>query len=141
MGPARVQVSRLFINDEDLLSRFAAAPLQDGVFSLEMWDRIYETLLRLRANTIIPGTFTFPDERMQVLAARRGLFNSQHHICVVGLNTFQWPPDKMPYSYLTIPAPWNRHADVRRCLEDRDGLDGRLSRPARPRVSGPMIPR
>ena len=102
-GPPCFKYRGWFINDEDLLGRFSPAPLRDGVFSLEMWDRIYETLLRLRANTVIPGTFTFPDERMQVLAAKRGLVNSQHHICVVGLNTFQWP-DEFPYSYRTYPG-------------------------------------
>ena len=121
-GPPRFKYRGWFINDEDLLSRFAPAPLQDGVFSLEMWDRIYETLLRLRANTIVPGTFTFPDERMQVLAARRGLINSQHHICVVGLNTFQWPAE-FPYSYLTHPGTleqaWQVCVDA---MKDREAV-------------------
>lgn len=102
-GPPTFKYRGWFINDEDLLGRFAPAPLGDGVFSLEMWDRIYETLLRLRANTIVPGTFTFPDERMQVLGEKRGLVNSQHHICVVGLNTFQWPKE-LPYSYRAHPG-------------------------------------
>ena len=132
-GPPRFKYRGWFINDEDLLSHFAPAPLQDGVFSLDMWDRIYETLLRLRANTIVPGTFTFPDERMQVLAARRGLINSQHHICVVGLNTFQWPAE-FPYSYLTHPGTleqaWQVCVDA---LKDREtvwtvGFRGRHDR-------------
>ena len=121
-GPPCFKYRGWFINDEDLLGRFAPAPLRDGVFSLEMWDRIYETLLRLRANTVIPGTFTFPDERMQVLAAKRGLVNSQHHICVVGLNTFQWP-NEFPYSYRTYPGildeAWQLCVDA---LKDREAV-------------------
>lgn len=132
-GPPTFKYRGWFINDEDLLARFAPDPLEEGIFSLEMWDRIYETLLRLRANTVIPGTFTFPDERMQVLASKRGLINSQHHICVVGLNTFQWP-DEIPYSYLSHPdvleRMWRRCIDA---MKDREvvwsvGLRGKHDR-------------
>ena len=62
-----------FINDEDLLNRFSPDPLRENPFSLEMLDRICETLLRCRGNMIVPGTFNFPDERAWELASRRGL--------------------------------------------------------------------
>jgi Glycosyl hydrolase family 115 len=101
-GPPSFKYRGWFINDEDLLFRFAPDPMRENIFSLQMWDRIYETMLRLRGNTFIPGTFTFTDERCQVLAHKRGLINSQHHISVVGLNTFQWP-DGIPYSYHKHP--------------------------------------
>ncbi len=87
-----------FINDEDLLSGFAPDPLRENVFSLEMFDRIYETILRLRGNMVVPSTFPFPDERCQELAARRGLILNMHHILVLGLNTYRWPND-VPFSY------------------------------------------
>jgi hypothetical protein len=93
-----------FINDEDLLSRYSPDPLRENVFSLEMLDRICETLLRLRGNMIVPATFAFPDERCNELAARRGLVLNMHHILVLGLNTFQWPKD-VPFSY-------NRHPEI-----------------------------
>ncbi len=80
-----------FINDEDLLAGISPDPLREGVFSLEMLDHICETLLRLRGNMIVPGTFNFPDERCWELASRRGLALNMHHIQVVGLNTFRWP--------------------------------------------------
>lgn len=87
-----------FINDEDLLNGFAPDPIGENVFSLQMYDKIYETLLRLKGNMIVPATFPFPDERCQELAARRGLVLNMHHILVLGLNTYRWPKD-VPFSY------------------------------------------
>ena len=40
------------------------------IISLETHDRIYETLLRLRGNMVVPATFAFPDEQSFQLAAR-----------------------------------------------------------------------
>lgn len=97
-----------FINDEDLLSRFAPDPLRENIFSLEMWDRVYETLLRLRGNMVVPGTFNLPDERCQELAARRGLILNMHHINVLGLVTFRWPED-VPFSYSKHPEIMERY--------------------------------
>jgi hypothetical protein len=101
-GPPTFRYRGWFINDEDLLNVFAKDALQENIFSLEMLDRICETLLRLRGNMIVPGTFNFPDERCHELAARRGLAINMHHILVVGLNTFQWPRD-VPFSYSKHP--------------------------------------
>ena len=80
-----------FINDEDLLAGFAPDPLRENVYSLDMLDHICETLLRLRGNMIVPGTFQFPDEKSWSVASRRGLVLNMHHIQIVGLNTFRWP--------------------------------------------------
>lgn len=91
-----------FINDEDLLNGFSPDPLRENVFSLEMYDKIYETLLRLRGNMIVPATFPFPDERCQELAARRGLILNMHHILVLGLNTYRWP-NEVPFSFSKHP--------------------------------------
>ncbi|MDR3183478.1 MAG: glycosyl hydrolase 115 family protein [Planctomycetaceae bacterium] len=91
-----------FINDEDLLSIFAADPLRENVFSLTMYDKIYETILRLKGNMIAPATFPFPDERCQELAARRGLVINMHHILVLGLNTYRYPKN-VPFSHNNHP--------------------------------------
>ncbi len=91
-----------FINDEDILSRHSPDPLKENVFSLEKFDKIYETLLRLRGNMVVPATFPFPDERCQELAARRGLILNMHHILVLGLNTYRWPDD-VPFSFKKHP--------------------------------------
>ena len=97
-----------FINDEDLLGGYAPDPLRENVFSLEMLDRICETILRLRGNMIVPGTFNFPDERCWELASRRGLVLNMHHILVVGLNTYRWPKD-VPFSYSKHPDIMERY--------------------------------
>ncbi len=51
---------------------------------------------------IVPGTFLFPDEPQVVAAGERGLIITQHHIEVVGLNTYRWP-EELPYSFLSRP--------------------------------------
>lgn len=107
-GPPTFKHRGWFINDEDLLAGFAPDPLRENVFSLEMYDRIYETLLRLRGNMIVPATFSFPDEKCQELAARRGLILNMHHILVLGLNTFRWPKD-VPFSYSKHPEVMERY--------------------------------
>ncbi len=88
-----------FINDEDLLSGWKPSPA--GI-SLEAWDHVFEALLRLRGNMIVPGTFIFPDEPQVRAASARGLIITQHHIEVLGTNTWRWPDDQ-PYSFAQHP--------------------------------------
>ncbi|HBO44372.1 MAG TPA: hypothetical protein DD670_10655, partial [Planctomycetaceae bacterium] len=107
-GPPTFKYRGFFINDEDLLNWFSPDPLGENVFSLAMWDRVYELVLRLRGNTVIPGTFPFPDERSGELASRRGLVNSQHHILVAGLNTYHYPK-REEYSYTEHPDVLEKH--------------------------------
>ena len=119
-GPPTFKYRGWFINDEDLLGGFAPDPLRENVFSLDMYNRIYETLLRLRGNMIAPGTFTFPDERCQELAQRRGLVLNMHHILVVGLNTYRWPKD-VPYSYSKHPEIMERY--WQKCIDAFKGRE------------------
>ena len=119
-GPPTFKYRGWFINDEDLLGGFAPDPLRENVFSLEMYDRICETLLRLRGNMIVPGTFAFPDERCQELAARRGLVLNMHHILVVGLNTYRWPKD-VPFSYGKHPELMERYWQT--CIDAFQGRE------------------
>ena len=119
-GPPTFRYRGWFINDEDLLAGFAPDPLRENVFSLEMLDRICETLLRLRGNMIVPATFNFPDERNWEVAARRGLALNMHHILVVGLNTYRWPA--------SVPFSYNRHPDImerywRDCIDAFRGFE------------------
>ncbi len=113
-GPPTFQYRGWFINDEDLCNMFAPDPMRENVFSLELYDRIFETLLRLRGNMAVPATFAFPDEQCQMLAVRRGLALNMHHIQVVGLNTYRWPKD-MPYSYQTRPQVLER--EWQKCVD------------------------
>ena len=81
----------VFLNDEDLSAGFGADPLGDGI-GAESYNRIYEALLRLKANGVISGTANFPDQRGGTsLAAKRGLQLLQHHVTPVGLNVMRWP--------------------------------------------------
>jgi hypothetical protein len=73
-----------------------------------MFEKIYETILRLKGNMVAPATFPFPDERCQELAARRGLVINMHHILVLGLNTYRWP-DSVPFSYNKDPGVMERY--------------------------------
>jgi hypothetical protein len=91
-----------FLNDEDLLTGWQPGNADHTGISLAVWDRVFEALLRLKGNMIVPGTFIFPDEPQVRAASERGLVVSQHHIEVLGLNTWRWPEDK-PYSFVSHP--------------------------------------
>eukprot|EP00164_Ancoracysta_twista_P012158 GFYU01018997.1.p1 GENE.GFYU01018997.1~~GFYU01018997.1.p1 ORF type:complete len:906 (+),score=224.67 GFYU01018997.1:40-2718(+) len=91
-----------FINDEDLIAGFGRDPLANSVFSIDWCDRLYQVLLRLGGNTVILGTAPYPDEESMDLANRRGLYLAEHHITILGANTFQWP-EGLPYSFAVNP--------------------------------------
>jgi hypothetical protein len=100
--PPAFRYRGFFINDEDQLGGFHADPLGEAVFSLEAWDRVFQTVLRLGGNAVIVGTCAFPDERSLDLASRRGLWLAEHHITLLGTNTFQWPKG-LPYNFADNP--------------------------------------
>jgi hypothetical protein len=89
-----------FINDEDLLTEFGTSggprtldyPFYHQVIDYAMADRIFEGLLRLGGNLIIPASFVEilnPAEAELVRrAAARGLYVSQHHVEPMGLSHF-----------------------------------------------------
>ena len=60
--PPAFKYRGVFTNDEDLLGYFRRDPAAKSVFDLRTWDSIYETLLRAKANMIIPGTTPNPDD-------------------------------------------------------------------------------
>jgi hypothetical protein len=92
-----------FINDEDLLTGWSPGAKGEGTgISLEVWDKIYETILRLKGNMVCPGTWIFPDEPQIRLAGKRGLIVSQHHAIPLGMNVARWP-EGVPYSYTSHP--------------------------------------
>jgi hypothetical protein len=79
-----------------------------------MWDRVFELILRLKGNAVIVGTAAYPDERSMELACRRGLYLAEHHITLLGTNTFQWPKG-VPYSFAksreTLEYTWRAVAE------------------------------
>jgi Glycosyl hydrolase family 115 len=92
-----------FVNDEDLLTGWAPGEKKDKTgISLEVWDKIFETILRLKGNIVAPGTWIFSDEPQVRFAARRGLIVTQHHAIPLGLNVARWPKD-VTYNYTTNP--------------------------------------
>ncbi len=92
-----------FINDEDLLTGWVPPKKgeQTGI-ALSTWDMIFETILRLKGNMIVPGTWIFPDDAQVHAAAERGLVVNQHHATPLGVNAARWPKD-VPYNYSTHP--------------------------------------
>jgi hypothetical protein len=101
--PPRFAYRGFFLNDEDLLTGWAPAPRNERTgISLEAWNKIYETILRLKGNMVAPGTWIFPDDAQIQLAARRGLIITQHHAIPLGMNVARWPKD-VPYSYSAHP--------------------------------------
>ncbi len=92
-----------FINDEDLLTGWAPGEKKDHTgISLEVWNKIFETILRLKGNIVAPGTWIFPDDPQINLAGERGLIVTQHHAIPLGLNVARWPKD-VPYNFTTHP--------------------------------------
>ncbi len=92
-----------FINDEDLLTGWAPGRKEDGTgISLDVWTKIFETILRLKGNMVAAGTWIFPDEPQVKLAGKRGLIVTQHHAIPLGLNVARWP-EGVPYSYSQHP--------------------------------------
>jgi len=92
-----------FINDEDLLSGWIPATKSEHTgISLRVWDNIFETILRLKGNMVVPGTWIFPDDAQVHAAAQRGLIINQHHAIPLGVNVARWPKD-VPYNYSTHP--------------------------------------
>ena len=92
-----------FINDEDLLTGWAPGKKGEGTgISLEVWNKVFETILRLKGNMVAPGTWIFSNEPQIKLAGQRGLILTQHHAIPLGLNVARWP-ENVPYSYSSHP--------------------------------------
>ncbi len=92
-----------FTNDEDLLTGWIppAKGEQTGI-SLKTWDMVFETILRLKGNMVVPGTWIFPDDAQVHAAAERGLIINQHHATPLGVNVARWP-EGVPYNFSTHP--------------------------------------
>lgn len=92
-----------FINDEDMLTGWAPGEKKDHTgISLAVWDKIFETILRLKGNMVCPGTWIFPDDPQVKAAGERGLILTQHHAIPLGVNVARWP-ENVPYSYTAHP--------------------------------------
>lgn len=92
-----------FINDEDLLTGWAPGKPQNHTgISLAVWNKICETILRLKGNMIVAGTWPFPNDPQDNVVAERGLYLSQHHAEPLGVNFSRWPAN-VPYNLSADP--------------------------------------
>ncbi len=92
-----------FINDEDLLTGWAPGEGKDHTgISLAVWNKIYETILRLKGNMVVAGSWPFPNDPQDPLIAERGLLLNQHHAEPLGVNFSRWPHD-VPYNFTANP--------------------------------------
>ena len=80
--PARVRYRGWFVNDETLISHWKVERRSDLAFSM-----VFETLLRLGGNLVIPGTGE-NGHRYHDLAADMGLIITHHHAEPLGAKMF-----------------------------------------------------
>lgn len=80
-----------FIDDEGLLAAWAPSRQSAHGVSLDAWDAVFETLLRVGGNLVVPGAYVFPDEPQLALASARGLAIGQHDDAPLGLSRERWP--------------------------------------------------
>jgi len=97
-----------FINDEDQLTGWAPGEHSDhSGIAKPVMDKIFETILRLKGNMVVPGTWTFSSDPQMKWVGERGLILNQHHAIPLGMNVARWPADA-PYNYTTHPEVLQR---------------------------------
>ena len=102
-GPPVFRYRGFFINDEDLLTGWAPGEEKDHTgISLDVWNKICETILRLKGDMVVAGTWPFPNEPQDHLVQERGLLLNQHHAEPLGVNFSRWPHD-VPYNFTSNP--------------------------------------
>lgn len=110
-----------FLNDEDLITGWHLSPERRRLvhyyfhrpIAAEVYEKVFETALRLRCNLIIPGSYidleAECDRKIIEAAQRRGLFVSQHHTQPLGVSAFcyrnYWHDrgQKIEFSYTQHP--------------------------------------
>jgi hypothetical protein len=89
-----------FLNDEDLITGWHLSPERRRLVHYyfhrpiadDVYEKVFETALRLKSNLIIPGSYidleSAVDRKIVDAAVRRGLFVSQHHTQPLGVSAF-----------------------------------------------------
>lgn len=90
-----------FVDDKELLTAWAPSRQSAHGVSLDAWDAVFETLLRVGGNVVVPGAYVFPDEPQLALASARGLAIGQHRDAPLGLSKERWPSQ--------FPISWQRN--------------------------------
>lgn len=94
----------LFINDEDLLANAFPDHLLKAAIDNRAYEEYYETILRLKGNTVLPATNPFPDADVYALCAARGLVCTHHHYDLLGADVFSWPLQGQDWDYRRDPG-------------------------------------
>lgn len=90
-NPFYIKYRGWFINDEVLL-----LGLNEKSPELNVWEKVFETLLRLGGNMVIPGTGRH-SHQLRDIAVRMGLWITHHHAEPLGAKMFlNVYPDKLP---------------------------------------------
>ena len=85
----RVRFRGWFVNDEVLFSGWHS----EENARAEVWERVFETILRCGGNMVIPGTDRgFDGAVLNEMALERGLWLTQHHTELLGAKMFARGP-------------------------------------------------
>ncbi len=93
----RVRFRCWFVNDEVLFSGWHS----EENARAEVWERVFETVLRCGGNMVIPGTDRgYDGSVLNEMALDRGLWLTQHHTELLGAKMFArvWPDLKPSYT-------------------------------------------
>lgn len=120
--PGRAATAGRSTQDEGVEYEARLLRYYTSIAASETMEMVYEALLRLRGNLIIPASFidimNEPEAAIIRAAVRRGLYVSQHHVEPLGVSHFAfetWTAKRMSgaplpaFSYLTAPD------DLRAC--------------------------
>lgn len=90
----KVRFRGWFVNDETCFFEWKGYPPGE-----DLWHPVFETLLRLGGNMVIPGTDLPRDGRCWNLAAEMGLWFTHHHVEALGADLFtrRFPNHEVSY--------------------------------------------
>ncbi len=99
----RVRFRGWFVNDEVLFSGWHS----EENARAEVWERVFETILRCGGNMVIPGTDRgFDGHVLNEMALDRGLWLTQHHTELLGAKMFARVYPDLQASYTLYPEKY-----------------------------------
>ncbi|MBR3740682.1 MAG: glycosyl hydrolase 115 family protein [Clostridia bacterium] len=101
----KVRFRGWFVNDEVLFSGWHS----EENARAEVWERVFETILRCGGNMVIPGTDRgFDGHALNEMALERGLWLTQHHTELLGAKMFARVYPDLQASYTLYPDKYER---------------------------------
>ncbi|KAJ9472331.1 hypothetical protein DIPPA_22850 [Diplonema papillatum] len=115
----------VFFNDEELFGGLHNDPMERSVWSADIWNKMYETCLRMKVNMVLPGTNVFPDDDSYKFAAKRGLAVTTHHYNLLFMSpctqdTETWFPEAYDYQKRPDAMMFGWEASVKGTLDYPD---------------------